>query len=326
MDLKPRRQRITYEQLLIKSLGGGVYNKIKALFRDGNYRLGVLEKLGKRGIKCVALGSSGYPALLAKTPAPPLVLYCTGRIELLKTDCFAIVGSRRTPAATLAACKKIAGELSSCMTVVTGIADGADSAAMRGALTTGNLICVLPGGHDCILPSANAGLLKEAEGKGLVISEWPPHTPVLRYMYTVRNRIIAGLSRGVLVAAAPKKSGALITASYAADYGRDVFAFPHSLGISSGEGSNEIIKNGAALCQNVLDILSAFGLEYKTEEKTLTPQEESVITFLRQNGRSHIQAIASAAGLKVFQAVTILSSLEIKGLAARCGGNMYESC
>lgn len=317
---------IKYCDMLIKSLGDGVYNKLRAAFSDGAYRARVLENLKAKGIVCVTAESAGYPHLLAQIPVPPLVLYCTGRTELLSGQCFSIVGSRRTPVATLASCKRIAGEISSQMTVVTGIADGADSAAIRGALESGNIICVLPGGHDMIDCSFNARLLKQVADRGLIISEWPPATAVLRYMFTVRNRIIAGLSRGVLVVAAPKKSGALITASYAADYGREVFAFPHSLGVSAGEGSNGLIKNGAALCQNVLDILSSFGLEYKTEESKLSAQEEAVMSFLRANGQSHIQAIARAVSLKVFEALTILSALEIKGLVVRCGGNNYESC
>lgn len=243
----------------------------------------------------------------------------------MRGDCFAVVGSRRTPAATLAACKKISGELAQKFTVVTGIADGADTAAIQGAVGSGNIICVLPGGHDYIYNSSNAALIKEVEQKGLTISEWSPKTPVQKFMYSVRNRIIAGLARGVLVVSAPKKSGALITAGYAADYGREVFAFPHSLGVSSGEGCNNLIKNGAMLCQNVLDILSDFGLEYKSENIPLTAAEQKVLDCLRNNGSAHIQAIARAAGIKVFEAVTILSSLEIKGLVARSGGNTYQA-
>lgn len=319
-------EHIKYSDMLIKSLGGGVYNKLNKLFLSDYYRSQVIGRLTERGFACVTLYSDGYPRLLKQIPVPPLVLYCRGRTELLKGDCFSIVGSRRTPAATLAACRKIAGEIASKMTVVTGIADGADTAAIRGALASGNIICVLPGGYDYLYPTSSGPLIAEVEKRGLVISEWPPHTAVQRYMFTVRNRIIAGISRGVLVASAPKKSGALITANYAADYGREVFAFPHSLGISAGEGSNALIKNGAFLCQNVLDIFSSFGLEYKTEEKSLSAEEEKVISFLRENGQSHIQDIAKAVGIKVFQAVTTLSALEIKGLVVRCGGNTYEAC
>lgn len=313
------------EQWLIKSCGGGVYNKMRALFCDDDYRAAVLGALEDKDVVCVPLGGADYPERLAQIPVPPLVLYCRGRTQLLARDCFAVVGSRRTPAATMAACRRISAELSSALCIVTGIADGADTAAARGALESGNLICVLPGGHACVSSQANARLVAEAEERALTVSEWPPDTAVLKYMFTARNRIIAGLSLGVLVAAAPKKSGALITAGYAADYGREVFALPHSLGVAAGEGSNELIKNGAALCCNALDIFSAFGLEYKTQTQNLTPEEAAVIGCLRECGRAHIQQIAQAAGIKVFQAVTVLSSLELKGLAVRCGGNMYQA-
>lgn len=316
---------IKYEQFLIKSLGDGVYNKVKRALFDGAYREKVLLGLEKSGVSCVALGEGGYPSLLAEIPAPPLVIYCRGNIDLLSGDCFTVVGSRRTPAATAAACNRIAGELTEHFTVVSGVADGADTAAVRGALPSGKVICVLPGGHQSVASSANAALIKSVEEGGLVISESPPQRAVLRYMYVARNRILAGLSKGTLVVSAGIRSGALITAGYAADYGREVFAFPHSLGVSSGEGCNQLIKNGASLCRNVLDILSEFGLEYQVKRVALTPAEEKVLAYLRANGGSHIQAVASAVGIKVYEAVTVLSSLEIKGLVARSGGNSYSA-
>lgn len=318
-------EHIKYQQILIKSLGGGVYNKLKTLFLSAEYRSGVIGRLDGRGMQCVTLKSQLYPAMLADISAPPLVLYCKGRTELLKDRCFGVVGSRRTPRATLAACQKISGDLSGSFTVVTGVADGADTAAIKGALPEGRLICVFPGGLDYVSAQSNAALLGEVEKNALIISEWPPYVAVQKFMFTVRNRIIAGMSSGILVAAAPKKSGALITAAYAADYGREIFAFPHSLGIAAGEGSNALIKNGATLCQNVLDILSAFGVEYKAVEQSLTPHERAIINFLRANGESHIQAVADAAGIKIFQASAALSSLELKGLAVRCGGNRYAA-
>ena len=321
----PKHPRhIKYEQILIKSIGDGVYNKLKATFSSREYRLSVLHGLEEKGIECVTLKSGGYPPLLAEIPAPPLVLYCRGRTNLLKENCFSVVGSRRTPAATLAACRRISGELSSVFVIVTGVADGADTAAIEGALPSGNVVCVFPGGLNFVGSQSNAPLLKKVEKAGLIITEWPPETAVQKFMYAVRNRIIAGISRGVLVAAAPEKSGALITAGYAADFGRDVFAFPHSLGILAGEGSNELIKNGAYLCRNALDITGALGVEYRAEERSLTEEEGRVLDFLRQNGASHIQNIAAGVGIKVFQAVTLLSSLEIKGLAVRSGGNTYQ--
>lgn len=317
-------EHIKYADMLIKSLGGGVYNKLIAKFTNGDYRSRILGGLEERGIACVTAGGESYPRLLEHIPVPPLVLYCRGNTQLLKGDCFGIVGSRRTSAATIAACKRISGEVSRNMTVVTGIADGADTAAVRGALPSGNVVCVLPGGRDKMPPSAE-GMLREVEDRGVTVSEWQPHVSVLRYMFTVRNRVIAGMCRGVLVVSAPKRSGALITAGYAADYGREVFALPHSIGITSGEGSNALIKNGAALCQGAEDILAAFGLESRTGHSDLTAEEQQIISYLRENGSAHIQQIAAAVGMKVFQAVTILSALEIKGLAVRSGGNNYTA-
>lgn len=318
-----RDEHIKYEQFLIKSLGGGVYNKLKTLFRDSSYRSRVLEGLEDRGIFCVALECPGYPEDLASIPAPPLVLYCKGKTRLLGERRFAIVGSRRTPSSSLAATKKIAAQLSEKFVIVTGVAEGADSAAMEGAMDSGRLICVFPGGLDYVSCQFNAAAIMEAEERGLVISEWPPATAIKKYMFAVRNRIIAGLSSGVLVAGAPGRSGALITAAYAENYGREVFAFPYSLGVAAGEGNNALIRKGATLCRNVLDIFASFGVEYKTEAENLTPSERAAVQFLKDSGESHIEDIAAKLGIKVFSAAALLSALELKGLVSKCGGNRY---
>ncbi|MGN0813612.1 MAG: DNA-processing protein DprA [Candidatus Coproplasma sp.] len=318
----PEREK--YERELIKTLGLGVYNKLRTAFSDGAFRAETLSRLEKKGVSCVTLKSGSYPELLKNIPVPPLVLYCKGNLKLLSEPCFAVVGSRRTLNQSLAACRAIAGELTEHFTVVTGVADGADGAAVGGALKSGRVICVLPNGHDYYYPVANADLIKKVEERGLVISEFPPEVSPQKYFFTVRNRIIAGLSRGVLVVSAAKRSGALITAGYAADYGREVFAFPYSLGVTSGEGCNALIKNGAALCENVLDIFSCFGLEYKSAALTaLSDDERAVLEYLKQNGQSHIQNIATALGKKIFQVSATCASLEIKGVAASVGGNRY---
>lgn len=319
-----QNEHIKYCNTLIKSTGDGVYNKLKAMFSDGQYRSRILSQYEQKDVVCIPQNSPLYPALLLNTPAPPLVLYCKGNINLLAQPCFGVVGSRKTPISTLAVARQMSGKIASRFVVVTGIASGADSAAIEGALPTGRIICVLPGGYDH-LASSDGGNIRRVAERGLVISEWPPQTSALRYMFSVRNRVIAGLSRGVLVVAAPQKSGALITAGYAADYGREVFAFPHSIGVKSGEGSNALINNGAYLCQNILDIFSVFGLEYKTEQKQLTREEERVLSYLREKGQTHIQKLARELNIMVYQAVTTLSALEIKGCVSRCGGNTYSA-
>ena len=313
-----------YAQRLIKTLGGGVYNKLREKICDEIARKNIVEKLEGKGIACVTVFSSGYPEPLANIPVPPLVLYCKGNVKLLKTRCFSVVGSRRTLAQGLALCKRVSEELTSCFTVVTGVACGADSAAAEGAFKSGKLICVLPYGHDIAEKAGNAHFIKNVAKNALVISEFPPETTPQRYLYLVRNRIIAGISDGVLVASAAKQSGALITANYAAEYGREVFTFPYSVGVVSGEGCNGLIKNGANLCENVLDIFACFGLEYNSEkEQSLTPDEQAVMNLLKEQGEAHVQAIANALDKRAFEITTVCSALEIKGLAVKTGGNKY---
>ncbi|MDE7076083.1 MAG: DNA-protecting protein DprA, partial [Clostridia bacterium] len=134
-----------YAEALIKTLDGGVYNKVREKFRDQNYRGKVLAALDKKGVQCVTVKSADYPGLLKQIPVPPLVLYLKGNRALLATRKFAVVGSRRTTAQMTEVCKSICAELSKKLTVVTGVADGADGAAAKGALKSGNIICVLPG-------------------------------------------------------------------------------------------------------------------------------------------------------------------------------------
>ncbi|MGN0812112.1 MAG: DNA-processing protein DprA [Candidatus Coproplasma sp.] len=312
-----------YAEALIKTCGEGVYNRARATLYDEDYRKKLLQELDKRGIVCVTYKSADYPERLKNIPVPPLVLYARGNVELLKGEMFAVVGSRKTVEAAYGECKKICGQLSQKFVIVTGVADGADSAAAYGALESGNVICVLPGGHDTAC-TTNVKMLKEVEERGLTVSEFPFGTPARKYTYFLRNRIIAGLSKGVLVVSAAKKSGALNTATYAADYSREVFAFPYNPGITSGEGCNNLIKNGAYLCDCADDIFSVFGFEAKAEESvSLDKDERQVLTVLKQEGETHVEKIAEALGKQLFEINAICAMLEIKGLVARVGGNKY---
>ena len=133
-------ERLSYA---VKNLTLGVYNTVEKKFRDGIYRTQCLEALEKRGIKCVTYFSENYPETLKNIDDPPIVLYCKGNINLLKSNCFSIVGSRRTSATALALCKKISEELTEVFTVVTGMAEGADSSAIEGAVSSGKVISCL---------------------------------------------------------------------------------------------------------------------------------------------------------------------------------------
>lgn len=310
------------EQLLIKKGLGGVYNRIKASFFDPDYRKRTLEGLEERGIECTTLVTEDYPADLKQIEFPPLALFMKGRRGLLKNPLFGIVGSRHTAPNVLLQCEKFSKELSEHFTVVSGSAYGGDSAALEGA--QGGAVSVLAYGFDYIDKSTNANLVKEVVKTGLIISEHYPTMPPRPYFFPARNRVLAGMCKGVLVISAGKKSGALITADYAAEYGRELFAFPYSLGISSGEGCNALIKKGAVLVQNSLDILQVFGLDLKPLPKvTLSADEQRAFSIIRRTGEVFVPAMADEMGLLPHQLIPILSSLEIKGLIARLGGNKY---
>lgn len=316
---------VKYREKLIKSVGDGVYNKVKSKFSDPSYRERVLKKLEKRNIVCVTYVSENYPEALKNSPCPPQVLFCRGNVNLLNTRCFAIVGSRRTLPNVLKECRKISSQAAEEFTIVSGMADGADTAAIEGAIESGNVISVLAYGFDHVYPAVNEKLLRKTEEKGLVITEYTPQIEPKAYNFPVRNRIIAGLAEGVLIVSAGKKSGALITAGYAEEMGRSVFAFPYSPGVTSGEGCNNLIKKGAKLTENILDIFEEFGLDFKPpEEKVFTPEEEELLKLIGESGEAFVPDIAAKMGKMPFQLIPILSSLEIKGAVARLGGNRYS--
>ncbi len=283
-----------------------------------------LSSLEKKGYFALTLLSGDYPENLKNIPDPPLVLYGAGRRELLKSRKFCIVGSRRAPAGAIAAGKRMAEEISRHFAIVTGLAEGGDSAAIAGALPGGNLICVLPCGLDGCYPAAHASLKERVKKAGLLLSEYLPEEGATKYAFYARNRILAGLSDGVLVLSAGKRSGALITANRAAEYGRDVFALPYGLGVEQGEGCNELIKKGAFLTTDAEDILSLYGFGGESRaEMQFTGEEARVLAVLKEKGEAHLAELAEALQMRVFEVTAILSALEIKGAAAKAGGNRY---
>ena len=285
-----------------------------------------LLRLSGAGGFAVTLAGTDYPESLRAIPDPPLALFCAGKRELLNGRKFCIVGSRMLPAWAQAAGKKISSELSERFAVVTGIAEGGDRAAIDGAVASGKLICVLPCGLDVDYPASHASLKREIAKRGLLVSEVPLGVRAQKFSFHARNRILAGLSEGVLVLAAGERSGALITADRALAYGREVFALPHNAGAAQGAGCNELIKQGAYLCTDAGDIFAAFGMERAQRPAVqLTPQEETLLAELRLAGEAHAAVLAGRAGIPVWEAQAVLASLELKGLAVRAGGNQYAA-
>jgi len=295
--------------------------------RDTNLRAvdHILSQTEAKGYFIVTVMSEDYPESLKAIPDPPFVLFGDGNRDLLRMRKFCIVGSRNTPPWAEKLSARFAETLSERFAIVTGLAEGGDSAAIEGALPSGKLICVLPNGLNVCYPAAQASVKEKVRKRGLLLSEYPHGETLKKYYFHARNRLLAGLSEGVLVLSAGEKSGALITASRAAEYGRDVFAFPYSPGVSAGAGCNGLIKKGAYLCTEAEDILSCYGMTAPArKEISLTEEEREVYELLCERGELHTMVVAETLGRQIFEATAILSSLELKGLVVKSGGNRFS--
>lgn len=284
----------------------------------------LIDGLESRSVRAITLQSSNYPESLKNLEFPPLVLYTMGNLGLLDSDCFAVVGSRKSLPLQKNLAQTFSKELmEKGFTLITGIAEGIDQTVLETAVSKGvPVISVVAGGFDNIYPKTNLQLFNQVVESGLVISEQPPEVSPKPFMFPIRNRIIAGLSNGVLVVSAGKKSGTLWTASYTEELSKQVFAIPYSPGISSGEGCNELIKKGALLVDNVQDVLEIYG---KNQEKTsvlLTEEERQIISLLRE-GQMHVEIICKKLNKKIFEITPILSIMEINGLVYKNGSNVY---
>ena len=274
----------------------------------------------------IPISSPDFPGEWKALSDCPERLYALGDISLLRERKLAIVGSRRTPANALKLGVDIAKTLSSQLVIATGVADGGDSAAIEGALLgSGRVLCLLPGGFSA-LPQYNLELLRKVAKRGLILSPHPFETEVRAFSYEYRNKLLAKLCQGVLVLGAGEKSGALITAKYAASFKKEIFALPYPPNSSSGCGCNALIKKGAHLTESAKDVAEALGLDLteNTRKITLTPDEEKLYTALKE-GEAHAGELAQKASIPVFKLRAILSSLEVKGLVVSLGGNRYAA-
>ncbi len=314
-----------------KFFGEVILKRRKCVYKEGDLsarreKLGkYLQKMEETGRFAVTLSSSDYPEALKAVQLPPLVLFGEGDRNLLKEKIFCIVGSRRTPPWAEALGERFSEKLSERFAVVSGLAEGGDSAAVRGALKNGKAICVLPCGLDECYPAAHLALKRRIAEHGLLLSECRDGEKVGKFSFHYRNRILAGISAGTLVVSAGKKSGALITAYQAVDLGRDVFAFPYNANAEQGEGCNELIKKGAYLVTELRDILGVYGIseEEHIRADDFTAAELKVIGALCGEEAIHTALIAEKTGLPVFEVSATLSMLELKGAVVKAGANRY---
>ncbi len=313
------------ENYIRSKVGDNAYNTLLSS-ANADYLSHVIEELKKREIIVVTIESIEYPKLLKDTAIPPLVLYCKGNINLLTEKCFGIVGSRKSLPLSISLAKEYASAISDGgFTLVSGIAEGVDSAVLEYAIKNKRkVISVLAGGFDNLYPKSNYELLEKVIKVGLAISEHPPEIKPMPFHFPIRNRIIAGLSKGVLVVSAGAKSGTLYTAEYAEEYGRDVFAVPYSVGIYSGVGCNELIKRGAILTDTPEDITAFYGIENNKDTKVLSlTEDEKLIVNILKDGEAHVEKIEQALKKPTRQILGTLSMLEIKKIVVKRGTNVY---
>jgi len=212
-------------------------------------------------IKRISLKSGEYPENLKNIYKPPSEIYICGSILPQDKNAIAIVGTRRASSYGLEECRKLSYNLAlRGITVISGMARGIDTAAHNGALQAGGrTIAVLGSGHNHIYPPENKKLYYEIIENGACVSEFKPDTRPFRTNFPRRNRIISGLAIGVVVVEAPERSGALITANFALEQGREVFAMPGNINSTKSSGTNKLIKEGAKLVEDVQDILDELG-------------------------------------------------------------------
>lgn len=274
-----------------------------------------------------------YPEPLRHISDPPPVLYLRGEIQPVDRFAVAVVGTRRVTAYGRQVAERLVEELARAgVTVVSGLARGTDAVAHRAALRAGGrTLAVLGSGLDRIYPGEHAGLAREVAARGAVISEFPPGTPPDALNFPRRNRIISGLSMGTLVIEAGETSGALITADFALEQGRDVFAVPGSILSPASVGPNRLIQDGAKLVSGAHDILEELNLAAVAQQEAVrealpdNATEAALLRLLSSEPR-HIDDLARAAGLPVAEVSSALTMLELKGLARQVGGMNYVRC
>ncbi len=314
-------------------LNNQAIKKINSIDKD-NILKKELELIEKQNIRVLSIDDSDYPVLLREIHDPAPILYVKGNLEKDSLK-IAIVGSRQASMYGLKMAEKFAYELASYgITIVSGMARGIDSAAHRGALKAkGRTIAVLGSGLSCIYPPENKGLFEQISNSGAVISEFPMLTKPLSYNFPRRNRIISGLSLGVLVVEAAKRSGALITVSCALEQGREVFVIPGKADSPTSFGTNQLIKEGAKLVDDASEIIQELNLNLSTNLKTFHKQDLNLNINLDDKERKVLDSVSDEpvvfekilenTGLATPELLSCLTRLELRGIVNQLPGKRF---
>jgi DNA processing protein len=288
----------------------------------------------------IAWSDPQYPAALAAIIDPPPVLWTRGDLAAFDAMLVAIVGSRAASPYALSVATSLATDLAARgLVVVSGLARGVDSAAHRGALDgDGRTIAVLGSGADIVYPSEHAPLANAIAERGLVVSELVPGTPPMAHFFPLRNRIISGLSRAVVVIEASHKSGSLITARCALEQGRDVLAVPGSILSGRNRGAHALLRDGAKIVESADDILEELGMRTNPSAEAIARAgggvsssasfsgerpRDPILACLEPGEPSDLDEIAERSGLAPARLLPRLLELELSGAVARVGGGRF---
>lgn len=277
--------------------------------------------------RTVGPGDAEYPVALGEIPDPPVRLYVRGR-PLDNAPAVAVVGTRRATSYGLEVGEWLAGELAAAgMTVVSGMAKGIDAAAHRGALAAGGTtVAVLGSGLDACYPRCNRSLRKRILEAGTLVSEYPPGTPPLGFHFPVRNRIIVGMTMGVVLVEAPPAGGAMITARLAAELDRELFAVPGPIHSVASLGPHAMLRQGARLAGSAEQVLADLGVLHSPpdpDQAQLPADQRRVLDALEAQPLL-LDVLARRARMPASTAAAVLVGLELAGLVTRHVGGRYS--
>jgi DNA processing protein len=298
---------------------------------------GELKRVSESGCRILTWQDPDYPELLRQIYDPPVVLYVKGALTQPDKNAVAIVGSRTTTYYGLEVARKLAYQLAYLgVTVVSGGARGIDTAAHQGALSgKGRTLCVLGTGINLVFPPENLELFERIAGKGALLTQYPFNRKADKQSFAIRNRIVAGMTLGTVVIEANLTSGALITANFATEYGRQVFAVPGRIDSPRSKGCHELIKNGAKLCESAEDILSEFEYLFPARQRPALSGETTTLPALELPGNeqkvfatlsqeeSSIDEVIHRSGLPTSAVSVALLALEMKRLVKQLPGKLF---
>ncbi len=299
---------------------------------------GELKRITQFGCHVLTQDDAEYPESLRQIYDPPIVLYVKGRLTAQDKNAVALVGSRQTTHYGLEVARKLAYQLAYVgVTVVSGGARGIDTAAHQGALSAkGRTVAVLGTGINIVFPPENAELFERIAATGAVITQFPFNRNADKQSFPIRNRIVAGMTLGTVVVEAPLNSGAMITANFATEYGRQVFAVPGRIDSPRSKGCHELIKRGAKLCEGAEDILSEFEYLFPVTNRlpapnetgvlpalALSESEQKVLDTLPAGDETSIDEVIRHSGLPSSTVSVALLSLEMKRVIKQLPGKLF---